>query len=217
MRLLLMGALAGTLAWGQVAAEANRSYRTEESRQQALKILADPGRAGRLQAEKLVSALGLRPGDTAVDLGSGAGILLPHLSKVVGESGQVIAQDIHDDLLDAARSTAAKAGLKNVVFVAGGEKDPNLPVRSADLILAVDSYHHFDYPEPMLAGLRAALKPGGRLAIMDYYKYSFRDPDHIRADKPEVIREIEAAGFRLIEDIEHVPGTQYLVIFERAD
>ncbi len=87
----------------------------------------------------------------------------------------------------------------------------------ADLIVAVDSYHHFNYPKPMLAGLRAALKDGGRLAIMDYYKSGFRDPDHIRAEKPEVIKEIEAEGFRLVKEIEHVPDTQYLLIFEMAD
>jgi ubiquinone/menaquinone biosynthesis C-methylase UbiE len=209
--------LAGSLAWGQIATDANRRYQSEESRKGVLKTLADPGRADRLQAQKLIASLDLSAGDTAVDLGTGAGVLLPFLAKAVTPGGKVIAQDLHQDLLDAARKTASEAGITNVSYLKGGEEDPNLPKATADLIVAVDSYHHFNYPKPMLAGLRAALKDGGRLAIMDYYKASFRDPDHIRAEKPAVIKEIEAEGFRLVKEIEHVPDTQYLVIFEKSN
>jgi ubiquinone/menaquinone biosynthesis C-methylase UbiE len=216
MRLLGILLSFAALASSQVATEANRHYADPESRERMLGILAHPDRPERLQAGKLVSALDLSPGDAVVDLGTGAGVLLPYLSRAVGPTGKVVAQDIHEDFLDAARKTAAEAGLANVTFRVGGEREPKLPDASADLILAVDTYHHIDYPEPMLAGIREALKPGGRLAIMDYYKYGFRDPDHIRADKPEVIREIESAGFRLTQDLEHVPDTQYLLIFEKS-
>ncbi len=205
------------MAPAQVASDANRHYADRESRRQMVKVLADPARADRLQAEKLVGALGLRVGDTVVDLGTGAGVLLPYLAEAVGPAGQVLAQDIHEDFLEAARRTASEARLANVDFALGGERDPNLPANSADMILAVDAYHHFDYPKPLLARVHNALKSAGRLAIMDYYKHGFRDPDHIRADKPVVIEEIEAAGFRLVKDIEHVPDTQYLLIFEKAD
>lgn len=216
IRLALM-MLVASLACGQIATDANKRYETEEGRKGVLKTLADPGRADRLQAQKLVTALDLSAGDTAVDLGTGAGILLPFLSKAVTPSGKVIAQDLHQDLLDVAKKTATDAGLTNVSYLQGGERDPNLPMATADLIVAVDSYHHFNYPKPMLAGLRAALKDGGRLAIMDYYQANFRIPDHIRAEKPEVIKEIEAEGFRLVKDVEHVPDTQYLVIFEKSN
>ncbi len=210
-------ALALTLisgAWGQVASEANRSYESAEDRARMIDLLSSPNRAERLKAEKLVAELGLSPGDTVVDLGTGAGFLLPYLSRAVGEDGKVIAQDIHEDFTKAARQTAEEAGLGNVSYVIGGVRNPGLQAGAADVIVTVDAYHHFDYPEEMLSGIRSALADGGRFVLVDYYKDGFRDPDHIRADKPEVIREVEAAGFRLVRGLEHVPDTQYMLILE---
>lgn len=200
-------------ATGQEAAEANRHYETESGRQQMLRLLSSPDRADQIQAEKLVAGLDLKPGNTVVDLGAGAGVLLPHLSRAVGETGKVFAQDIQKDFLDAARSAAGKAGLTNVEYIQGTARDPWIPRGIADLIVTVDAYHHFDYPKDTLAGVWNGLKPGGRFVVVDYYRNGFRDPNHIRVDKPQARHEIEAAGFRLVEDREHVPGTQYMLIF----
>ncbi len=207
--------VAAAAAWPQVAGRANKGYQSAEDRQRLIRMLAAPERAERLRAEALVAALDLAAGATVVDLGTGAGFLLPYLSRAVGPAGKVIAQDIHTDFLEAARKTAKKGGLKNVEYVLGEEKNPKLAENSADVIVAVDAYHHFGYPEEMLAGIRRALKDGGRLVVVDYYKDGFRDPDHIRLDKPEVIGEIEANDFRLIENREHVPGAQYMLVFEK--
>ncbi len=210
---LILAASAGLLLPGQVATEANRRLESAEGRQRLIQVLSNPERAERLRARKLVEALELKPGDTVVDLGTGAGILLPFLASAVGPRGTVIAQDIHQDYLDAARKTADEAGITNLRLVLGTERSPNLEPGAADVIATVDAYHHFNYPEEMLAGIKAALKPGGRFAVLDYYPEGFREPGHIRADKPEVIKEIEQAGFRLAADREHVPGKQYLIIF----
>ena len=210
---LILSAWAGLLLPGQVATDANRRLESAEGRQRLIEVLSKPERVERLRARKLVKELGLRPGDTVVDLGTGAGILLPLLAEAVGPAGTVIAQDIHQDFLDAARKTAEEAGIRNLRLTLGSERNPNLEPGVADVIVTVDTYHHFNYPQEMLAGIRAALKPGGRFAVLDYYQDGFGDPDHIRADKAEVIREIEAAGFRLVADQEHVPGKQYLIIF----
>ena len=84
-----------------------------------------------------------------------------------------------------------------------------------DLVFTSNTYHHFDYPDQMLAKIRNGLRPGGRLAIVDYYKESFRDPDDIRIDKADVVKEIEAIGFRLMANTDHIEGSQYLIIFDR--
>jgi predicted methyltransferase len=109
--------------------------------------------------------------------------------------------------------------LVNVQFIHGTERSPALPAHSVDLILALDSYHHYDYPRDMLAGFREALKPGGRLAIVEYYKRSGamgggdRALTHIRLDDSGVIQEVQAAGFTLVEEREHIPKSQYICIF----
>lgn len=202
-------------AWTQVARHANQELHSEEGRRRLIQMLGAPDRAERLAADKLVAALNLRPGATVVDLGTGAGVLLPWLSRAVGPRGRVIAQDIIQEFLDKAAELARARGLDNVEFLLGSEKDPRLETASADLILAVDSYHHFDYPEEMLAGIRRALRDGGRFVVVDYYRKSFRDPAHIRLEKGEVVREIEANGFRLLSNEEHIPGSQYRLIFEK--
>ncbi len=210
---LILAAWAGPLLPGQVATEANRRLESAEGRQRLIQALSKPERAERLRARKLVEALELKPGDTVVDLGTGAGILLPFLAAAVGPRGTVVAQDIHHDYLDAAQKMADKAGITNVRLVLGTERSPNLEPGVADVIVTVDAYHHFNYPQEMLTGIKGALKPDGRFAVLDYYPEGFREPGHIRAGKAEVIQEIEAAGFRLVAEKEHVPGKQYLIIF----
>lgn len=223
MRTLLLSAACCALSLGQVASEANAGYRTEESRARVAVNLDGPDRDARQRPAELVEALGIRRGMTVVDLGTGVGYMLPYLSRAVGPRGAVIAEDIHQDFLDRAKEKAQKDRLGNVRFVLGGERDPNLAADSADLILVLDAYHHFDYPEQMLAHLSKALKPQGRLAIVEFYKrrgaMGGGDPDralqHIRLDADGVIAELEAAGFRLVSRKEHVPDSQYIAVFEK--
>jgi len=99
-----------------------------------------------------------------------------------------------------------------VKAVLGAETDPKLPAGGVDLELLVDVYHHLDYPEKMLAALRAALRPNGRLAIVEYYKQA-QAPGHIRLDRDEVIREVASNAFRLAARTDHITDQQYLLIF----
>jgi ubiquinone/menaquinone biosynthesis C-methylase UbiE len=165
--------------------------------------------------------LGIRPGQSVADLGTGGGALLPLLSRAVGSQGVVYAQDIFDDFLAAARSKADSAGLANVRFVKGNEKNVSLAADSLDLAVTVDAYHHFDYPGEVLTSVKTAMKPGGRFAIVDYYKrpgaMSGTDAvQHIRLDMDDVIREVSGFGWKLVEQKEHVPGSQYIAIFTPA-
>ena len=101
------------------------------------------------------------------DAGSGVGYMLPYLSRAAGPSGKVLAQDIHDDFLAKAAEKADREKLSNVQFIKGTEAEPNLPENAVDVILALDSYHHYNYPERMLAAFRKSLRDGGRLVIVE--------------------------------------------------
>lgn len=211
---------ATVIGLAQVATEANRSYRTEEGRANIAKTLSDPHRDERQKPKELVDALKIRPGSTVIDAGTGVGYMLPWLSKAVGPGGRVIAEDIATDFIDKARSRASQEKLGNVEFVLGSERDPKLPSNRADLILALDTYHHFDYPGEMLDAFSRALKPGGRLAIVDFYKRPNAMPNgnavnHIRIDYDDVVREVESHGYRLIEKSDHIPDSQYMALFRK--
>ena len=97
---------------------------------------------------------------TVADVGTGIGYMLPFLSRRVGPQGKVIAEDIFDDFLASARQHSENLKLTNVTFIKGTDKDPLLPANSLDIALALDVYHHFDYPEKMLAAIHQALKAG---------------------------------------------------------
>lgn len=209
---LVAAALAAAAAWGQVASEANKNYRTEEGRAALERGLGNPARIATQKPDEVVAALGIKPGATVADVGTGVGFMLPYLSKAVGERGQVLAEDIQSEFLEIARKKAAEEKLANVKLVLGAETDPKLPPGAVDLELVLDTYHHFDYPEKMLAALGAALRDGGRLAIVEYYKQA-QAPGHIRLDRDDVIREVEGNGFRVVSRNDHITDQQYLAIF----
>ena len=122
-------------------------------------------RAG--EAAKVMDLLGIRPGVAVADIGAGAGYYVLRLSRRVGASGQVIAQDIERKYLDRLRQRVSRERLGNVSLVLGEPHDPRLPPRSVDLALLVHMYHEIAQPFGLLANLVPAMRPGGRVAILD--------------------------------------------------
>ena len=199
----------------QVADYANTGYRTEEARARVAQSLSAHDREQTQKPRDLVAQMKLSPGMTVTDIGTGVGFMLPYLHEAVGPNGKIIAEDIFPDFLARAKANAASKQLNNVEFIHGTDKDPKLPPASVDVTLVLDVYHHFDFPEQMLAGIRSGLKPDGRLVIVDFYKEGFRDPKHIRLDEKDVIKEIEANGFELVSTGPFTPNRQYLATFRR--
>ena len=204
----------------QVASDANSGYKTEQQRKAVANGLADPARDEKQKPMELVRTMGVQPGMTVADVGTGVGYMLPFLSRRVGPEGKVIAEDIFDDFLASAKAHAAELKLPNVTFIKGTETDPMLPEGALDIVLVLDVYHHFEYPEKMLAAIHKSLKADGRLVIVEYYKRAEAMPGnraltHIRLDMPDVIKEIESNHFHLVAEKEHIPNSQYVLILRK--
>jgi len=209
-------------AFPQVATQANEGYKTKEGRESVAKVLSDPARSERQKPRDIVAAMALKPGDVAADIGTGTGFMLPYLSQAVGEKGTAIGEDIQSDFIEKAKANVQLHQLKNVKFVLGNDKDPMLPAETLAAALILDVYHHFDYPESMLAHIRDSLLSDGRLVIVEYYKRPGSMPgggdpnrplQHIRLDQDDLIKDVEANGFRLVSKAELVPKSQHIDVF----
>ena len=219
LRALAAALLLTGLLQAQVAGQANTQYQTEQGRKGIAAGLGDPHRDEMQKPGVLVRDMDLQPGMTVADVGTGVGYMLPFLSKRVGPDGKVIAEDIFDDFLAAAKQKASEANLQNVTFVKGTETDPALPEGQVDMVLALDVYHHFNYPEKMLAAIHKSLRDSGKLVVVEYYRrptaMEGRAMTHIRLDMLDVIKEIEANHFHLVEEKELNRDVQYMLILEK--
>lgn len=116
----------------------------------------------------LHSLLGLRPGMVVADIGAGTGYHSWRMAEKVGPTGRVLAVEIQQEMLDLLSTNMTRRGVTNVVGVLGTTADPRLAPASVDLVLLVDVYHEFDHPYEMLAAITRALKPGGRVAFVEF-------------------------------------------------
>ena len=112
--------------------------------------------------------LDIKPGWVVADIGAGSGYFTERLSRLVGATGRVYANDIQKGMLDLLQRRLASQQLQNVSLVLGEPADPKLPPSSIDLALMVDVYHELGDPQTMLANIKKALKPDGRLALIEY-------------------------------------------------
>jgi predicted methyltransferase len=154
--------------------------------------------------EQIVEATGVQPGMVVADIGAGTGLFTRLFASKVNSTGMVIAVDISKTFVENILRTTREKNLKNVQGVVGTPTDPMLARESVDLAFVCDTYHHFEYPQSMLASIHRALKPNGTLVIVDFERIEGASSSwilgHVRADKQTVIAEVEAAGFKLIED-----------------
>src|SRR4029077_1157235 len=117
-----------------------------------------------------LNLLRIPKGASVADIGAGSGYITVKLAARVGSTGQVFANDDHTQMLDMLASKLSARHIRNVTLVQGSLDDPKLPAASVDLELMVDVYHEFSQPQAMLQHLREALKPGGRLVLLEYRK-----------------------------------------------
>ena len=167
------------------------------------------------QPEQMLDALKIRPGMTVADVGAGVGYTSFKMARRVGPTGTVLATDVQPEMLRMLAENARSLNVKNVKPIRCTPTDPKLPDAALDLILMVDVYHECSQPEATLKGLRKALKPTGRLVLVE-----FRAEDPEVPIKPEhkmtvvqARKELEANGFAFKESLEFLPW-QHVIIFE---
>lgn len=162
----------------------------------------------------VVKALQLKPGLDVADIGAGTGFYSLLFAKKVGPTGKVFAVDITKDFLTNINRLAKEQNLKNIHTVLSNQKDTLLAPRSIDLAFICATYHHFEYPKTTLASIHRALRPGGKLVIIDFRKKpgvsSGWVMSHVRSDKHAVIREIEHSGFRFESEFEILKSNYFL-------
>jgi SAM-dependent methyltransferase len=176
-----------------------------------------PEREAEENVEGALNAINITPGMTVAEVGAGTGYVALRMAKRVGPGGKVYANDLQPEMLDKLRQNAAKEGFANVKTVLGGETDPKLPAGTMDLIILVDVYHEFSQPQKMLQGIRAALKPDGRLVLLEYRKEDPNvpiRPEH-KMSVAEAKTEVEAEGFHLGPVIETLPR-QHILVFTKV-
>jgi precorrin-6B methylase 2 len=173
-----------------------------------------PQRDQEEKPELLMNALQIHPGATVADIGSGTGYFTWRLAQQVGPKGKVYAVDIQQSMLDLTRKAVAARKLANVEYVLATDSSPRLPERSVDLVFVAYAYHEFSDPDAMMAGVRRALKPGGRVVILEYAKESKiapASPLH-KMSFEEIRREIEPMGFIVDQLFDFLP-VQHGVVF----
>ncbi len=176
-----------------------------------------PEREKEENPEGALDAIAIRPGMVVADVGAGTGYMSLRLAKRVGPSGKVYANDIQPGMLRRLRENAAKAGIANIETVQGEEADPKLPPGSLDLVLLVDVYHEFSKPRQMIDKIREALKPDGRLVLLEYRKEDPSVPirEEHKMTVAEVKAELEPQGLVLSKVIEKLPR-QHILILTKA-
>jgi len=161
-----------------------------------------------------LNVLKIPKGASVADIGAGSGFITERLSARVGPTGRVFANDLQPQMLQILGRRLALRNITNVTLVQGTIDDPKLDPASVDLEIMVDVYHELSQPQAMLRRLRAALKPGGRLVLLEYRKEDPSIPikfEH-KMSVAEAKMELEAEGFTLAKVDEALPR-QHILIF----
>ncbi len=178
-------------------------------------------RAGREvydQRRAIVTASGVTRGMDVADVGAGTGLFTRLFAEAVGPQGTVFAVDISRPFIEGVLRRSRDRGQHNVRGIVNAPRSVSLPASSVDLVFICDTYHHFEYPGSIMRSVHEALRPEGKLVVIDFRKSpDVATPwvmDHVRADMQTVIREIEAAGFRLVGEDGRL-RRNYLLHFEK--
>jgi ubiquinone/menaquinone biosynthesis C-methylase UbiE len=186
-------------AQGNAAAEHRR---TSEPHTGDLSIFDSPGRDERLQVNCVMDILGITPGKTVADIGAGSGWFTVRAARRVDERGTVYAVDINPESIRYIAARAQKEQLHNIKTILSKADDPLLPGGTVDAVLLLKTYHEVAEPVALLRNLRAALRPGAKVGIIDR---NGNGEDH-GVEREVVLREAMQAGYRLLEQYDFVKG-----------
>lgn len=220
---MLVLLLATTAVYGQdksVAPGINKPFQKPDVAEFQGKFEKE-GREAFDHRDKIVAACQIRAGMAVADVGAGTGLFTRMFAPLVGDKGQVFAVDISQEFVDHIKQTARKEKLKNIQGVVCKSESVGLPESSVDLVFICDTYHHFEFPQKTMQSIHKALKPGGRVVLVDYQRIAGKSTDwvmsHVRAGQEVVEKEITECGFKRVAEVKDLLEENYLVIFEKTD
>jgi ubiquinone/menaquinone biosynthesis C-methylase UbiE len=177
-------------------------------------LLEDTERDTWQKPEEILNALNIKKGQTVADIGAGSGYLTVKLSDRVDATGTIYAADIQQEMLDYISKRLDEKGIKNVSLVLGTMDDPKLPPNSLDLAILLSTYHEIAQPIDFMKKIKLALKPKGRLAILEFSDESpIGPPIQVRLPEDLVIDELKQAGFTLSQRHTFILPYQYFLVF----
>ena len=168
---------------------------------------------------KLLKALDLKEGQIVADIGAGSGYHAFRMAPLVGAKGKILAVDIQKEMLDLMNDKAKKTKVTNIETILGTETDPKLPKGEVDLILLVDVYHEFSHPYEMAEKMVAALKPGGRIAFVEFRLEDAEVPIklvHKMTERQVILEMAEFADVEHEKTIKTLPW-QHIILFKKKD
>jgi precorrin-6B methylase 2 len=177
--------------------------------------LERPDREQEERTDLLADALALKPTDVLADIGAGTGYFSFRLAKLLPQ-GRILAVDIQPEMIDYLNANKRKNNAPNVEPILGTITNPKLPDNSVDVVLLVDAYHEFSHPREMLDAIVKALKPGGRVVLLEYRA---EDPavmikEHHKMTVSQAEKEMKAVGLKLLKNDPRLPQ-QHILIFRR--
>jgi len=172
------------------------------------------------QRKEIVAACQIKPGQVVADIGAGTGLFTRLFADAVGKDGRVIAVDISQKFLDHIQRTSREAELPNVQTLLCTADSTELPAESVDVAFICDTYHHFEFPLKTMASLHKALKPGGRVILIDFQRVEGKSTpwvmSHVRAGQETFEDEIKRSGFRKVGEQKHLLKENYFVEFQKV-
>jgi ubiquinone/menaquinone biosynthesis C-methylase UbiE len=212
--LFLVSALLSGQACGQGASpDINAPYRNPNYEQWRSRFETE-SREVYARRHAIVAEAKTQPGMAVADIGAGTGLFTRLFAARVGGGGRVYAVDIAKAFVEGNLRRAREEGLENVIGIESTQQDTGLAAATIDLAFICDAYHHFAQPQAMLASIRRALRPGGTLVVIDFERIPGVSPEwilkHVRAGKEEFRAEIEAAGFRFVEEVKLMRENYFL-------
>jgi arsenite methyltransferase len=210
---LVLALLVSRIAHAQVHEQT--SHHGFHNVQHWVQVFESPERAEWQKPDEVAHALNLKPGQTVVDIGAGTGYFTRRFARAVGPTGTAVGVDIEPEMVDYMKTDAKKLKLSNYEARPGKSDDPELASHSADVVFFCDVLHHIDDRLAYLRKVKPALKPGGRVVVIDFKKRTLPvgPPPADKIAREEMISEFRAAGYRLVRGHHFLPY-QYFLEFE---
>ena len=179
-----------------------------------MKSLDDPKRDEYQKPHEVLTALNIKPGEIIADIGAGSGYFTFRLAHFVGDKGKVYAVDVSPDMILHINRRIRETKTTNIVSLLADTDDPLLPDRSVNRFFICDVWHHVDNQTKYLSLMKKMLKPGGEVVMIDFHKKElpFGPPINMKIAREDLIKQMEASGFRLTKEHTFLPY-QYFLVF----